>query len=225
LQPKKMRNRNFRSKRNDDLLVAEVFQIVWFFVALRRLKPKTMSDYVEETLNFNGGNEGLDKEQERLNAHIKVHPVGERGQQMLNGQVSGYEDPNQPVRRNYGPPKQESWVDLHREYADIFDANTLQTYRRHFRALGESNGFLDANALHETMEAFFGQDLARQQILETISEIDYDNDGKLSYREFIECMCALKNGSKRTKFGNFYKVLTLKNPPFWNQRVGRANAV
>jgi len=187
-----------------------------------------MSDYHEETLNFNnpGGqdNDALSKEQERLMAHIKVHPVGERGQAMLSGQVSGY-DEQQPVRRNYGPPKQESWVDLHREYQDILDTNALQTYRRHFRALGESNGFLDADALHETMEAFFGQDLARQQILETISEIDYDNDGKISYREFLECMCALKNGARRTKFGNFYKVLTLKNPPFWNQRVGRANAV
>jgi len=192
-----------------------------------------MSDYHEETLSFNTGNrpvglvedtEVLSKEQDRLNAHIKVHQVGEKGQQYLNGQASGYDE--QPIRRtNYGPPKQESWVDLHREFADILDTNALQTYRRHFRALGENNGFLDADALHETMETFFGQDLTRQQILETVSEIDYDNDGKISYREFLETMCALKNGSKRTKFGNFYKVLILKNPPFWNQRVGRANAV
>jgi len=82
--------------------------------------------------------------------------------------------------------------------------------------LVKKDGFLDADSLHETMEAFFGQDLARQQILETISEIDYDNDGKISYREFLEVMCALKNADRgrRTKFGNFYKVLTLKNPPF-----------
>jgi Ca2+-binding EF-hand superfamily protein len=72
------------------------------------------------------------------------------------------------------------------------------------------------------METFFGQDLDRRQITETIAEIDYDNDGKLSYREFLEQMCALKqNKGKRSKFGNFYHVLTLKNPPFWNSRVGR----
>jgi len=199
-----------------------------------------MSDYYEEDLNFNPRsgqpqsrpvglveeNELLGKEQDRLNAHIKVHPVGERGQQMLTGQIPGY-DENQPVRRNYGPPKQESWVDLHREFQDILDTNELQKFRRHFRALGEKDGFLDADTLHETMEAFFGQDLTRQQILETISEIDYDNDGKISYREFLEVMCALRdtNSGRRTKFGNFYKVLTLKNPPFWSQRVGRANAI
>jgi len=198
-----------------------------------------MSDnYYEEDLSFNPRSgqsrpvglveedELLGKEQDRLTKHIKVHPVGERGQQMLSGQIPGY-DENQPVRRNYGPPKQESWVDLHREFQDILDANELQKFRRHFRALGEKDGFLDADALHEMMEAFFGQDLTRQQILETISEIDYDNDGKISYREFLEVMCGLKdsNSGRKTKFGNFYKVLTLKNPPFWSQRVGRANAV
>jgi len=203
-----------------------------------------MSDFIEETLDFNTAppargqpqqnrpvglvedHEALDKEQDRLNAHIKVHPVGERGQAMLQGQLPGYEANPQPVRRNYGPPKQESWVDLHREYEDILDTNELQKYRLHFRALGEKDGFLDADSLHETMEAFFGQDLERQQILETISEVDYDNDGKISYREFLEVMCGLKSGdrNRRSKFSNFYKVLTLKNPPFWNQRVGRSNS-
>jgi len=71
------------------------------------------------------------------------------------------------------------------------------------------------------METFFGQDLDRKQITETIAEIDYDNDGRISYREFLEVMCSLKAGNKKSKFGNFYKVLTLKNPPFWSSRVGR----
>mgnify|MGYP002389371490 CR=1 FL=1 len=72
------------------------------------------------------------------------------------------------------------------------------------------------------METFFGQDLSKQQIHETIAQIDYDGDGAISYREFLEAMCGLKSGA-RTKFGSFYKVLTLKNPAFWVQRVGRAN--
>jgi len=88
---------------------------------------------------------------------------------------------------------------------------------------GEKEGFLDADTLHEIMETFFGQDLDRRQIQETISEIDYDNDSRISYREFLEAMCALKSAdrNRRTKFGNFYKVLILKNPPFWSQRLGR----
>jgi len=195
-----------------------------------------MSEYTEETLSFNPPprsnqprpvglveeNERDDKEHDRLTKHIKQHPVGERGQQY---QQTGYDDEPAPVRRNFGPAKAESWVDLHREFQDILDVNALQTYRRHFRALGEKEGFIDAGALHEAMEQFFGQDLERKQILETIAEVDYDNDGKLSYREFLETMCALKNGNKKSRFGNFYKVLVLKNPPWWNQRVGRANAV
>lgn len=83
--------------------------------------------------------------------------------------------------------------------------------------------YLTMEALKDTMETFFGQDLTRQQIQETIAQIDYDGDGQLSYREFLEAMCGLKSGA-RTKFGSFYKVLTLKNPAFWVQRVGRANS-
>lgn len=199
-----------------------------------------MSEYIEETLTFKPRgqpqqqqhrpvglveeHEALSKEQDRINAHIKVHPVGERGQAMLSGELDY--DPNPQGRKNYGPPKQESWVDLHREYADILDTNELQTYKRHFRALGEKDGFLDADSLHETMESFFGQDLERKQITETIAEVDYDNDSKISYREFLEVMCAIKSGdrNRRSKFMNFYKVLVLKNPPFWAQRVGRANS-
>lgn len=74
------------------------------------------------------------------------------------------------------------------------------------------------------MVTFFGQeDITQQQADEAIAEVDYDQDGAISYREFLEVMCAIKSNdrTRRTKFGNFYKVLTLKNPPFWQQRVGR----
>jgi len=168
------------------------------------------------------GAEGI-SEEDRLNKHIKKHEVGPRGQAMIQSNM-GYEEPApQPVRRPAGVA--EHWADLHREFADVLDINELQKYRRHFRAFGEKEGFIDADALQDTMETFFGQDLDRRQIQETIAEIDYDNDNRISYREFLEAMCALKAGdrNRKTKFGNFYKVLTLKNPPFWAQRVGRIN--
>eukprot|EP01123_Difflugia_compressa_P003940 TRINITY_DN15263_c0_g1_i1.p1 TRINITY_DN15263_c0_g1~~TRINITY_DN15263_c0_g1_i1.p1 ORF type:complete len:218 (+),score=45.13 TRINITY_DN15263_c0_g1_i1:23-676(+) len=160
-------------------------------------------------------------EEDRLNKHIMKHEVGARGQAMLQSNAT-YEEPVVQPKRVVGA---EHWVDLHREFADILDINELQKYRKHFRAFGEKEGFIDQTALQETMETFFGQDLEKRQILETISEIDYDNDGKISYREFLEVMCALKSGdrNRRTKLGNFYKVLTLKNPPWWAQRVGRMN--
>lgn len=72
------------------------------------------------------------------------------------------------------------------------------------------------------MVTFFGQeDITIERCEETIAEVDYDQDEALSYREFLEVMCAIKAGdrNRRSKFGNFYKVLTLKNPPFWQQRV------
>jgi len=195
-----------------------------------------MSDeFVEETFNldipqqqnynqpssaFGGGQ----SEEDRLNKHIKKHEVGPRGQALLQSNESYIEPQVQPKRQT---GVTEHWADLHKEFGDILDVNELQKFRRHFRAFGEKDGYIDANALHETMETFFGQDLDRKQIQETIAEIDYDNDGKISYREFLEVMCGLKSGdrNRKTKFGNFYKVLTLKNPPFWNSRIGRVGNI
>jgi Ca2+-binding EF-hand superfamily protein len=146
-------------------------------------------------------------------------PITSAGQAYLQGTTSS---PSQ----NYRPQgKIESWVDLHSEYSDVLDQNELQKFRRHFRAMGANDsGFLTADALKEIMETFFGQDLSKSQAQESIAQIDYDGDGQISYREFLEAMCAQKTG-KKTKFGGFYHVLTLKNPPFWSQRVSRANAV
>lgn len=47
-------------------------------------------------------------------------------------------------------------------------------------------GFLTCDALKEIMETFFGQDLTKQQCQESIAQIDYDGDGCISYREFLE---------------------------------------
>jgi len=132
---------------------------------------------------------------------------------------SQYQEPPPQYKRPVAAA--EHWSDLHREFQDVLDMNELQKYRKHFRAFGEKEGFITPEALHETMETFFGQDLDRRQITETIAEIDYDNDGRISYREFLEVMCSLKTGTRKSKFGNFYKVLSLKNPAWWNSRVGR----
>eukprot|EP01127_Copromyxa_protea_P010875 TRINITY_DN2698_c0_g1_i1.p1 TRINITY_DN2698_c0_g1~~TRINITY_DN2698_c0_g1_i1.p1 ORF type:complete len:164 (+),score=42.29 TRINITY_DN2698_c0_g1_i1:192-683(+) len=160
-------------------------------------------------------------ENERLNRHIANKPLGPAGQAYLQEEELRAQ---QQANQRKGPVKHESWVDLHNEYADILDQQELAKFRRHFRAFGANDdGFLTQDAVKDTMETFFGQDLTRQQIQETIAQIDYDGDGQLSYREFLEAMCGLKSGA-RTKFGSFYKVLTLKNPAFWVQRVGRANS-
>jgi hypothetical protein len=162
--------------------------------------------------------EGGNNEEDRINKHIQKHAVGARGQALIDSNSQYQEPAPQQYRRPAGVA--EHWADLHKEFADVLDINELQKFRKHFRAFGEKEGFITPEALHEIMETFFGQDLDRRQITETIAEIDYDNDGKISYREFLEVMCALKTNSKKSKFGNFYKVLSLKNPPFWSFLVG-----
>jgi len=166
------------------------------------------------------GLEGEDRDTDRLNRHISAKTIVTPGnQQFLQNQDTA-------PQYNYKPQgKSESWVDLHQEYNDVLDQQELQKYRRHFRAMGANDsGFITCTELKQVMEDFFGQDLTKQQIQETIAQIDYDGDGQISYREFLEAMCAQKAGNK-TKFGGFYHVLTLKNPPFWSQRVSKANAV
>jgi len=160
-----------------------------------------------------------DRDSDRLNKHISGKQITSAGREYLLQQQNS-------ASVVYKPPSQkiESWVDLHAEYADVLDQNELQKFRRHFRAMGANDhGYLTAEALKELMETFFGQDITKQQALESISQIDYDMDGQLSYREFLEAMCSQKAG-KKTKFGGFYHVLNLKNPPFWTQRVSRANS-
>lgn len=71
----------------------------------------------------------MSAEEARMQKHMVNKP----------GYNPNYVEPEPVQRRTAGPPKHESWVDLHNEYADILDQQELAKYRRHFRAFGAND--------------------------------------------------------------------------------------
>lgn len=107
-----------------------------------------MSDLPSTSIGLTDEQERLAAEEARLARNIQQSNVGVKGQAYLaaHGHAAPHQAAPQAAPKLQLKPA-ESWVDLHREYADILDTAALQTFRKHFQAFGNHDGYITRPSL------------------------------------------------------------------------------